>query len=250
MTFSNATTPATPAIIRYMDDRLDHCLSEVLRSHYWQAFIDDSRSDQDRLLMFAYVMADVGHYQHQVNRAVFTAVGRLGRYIEEQALIRSLIAVQIEEVGHGSLALQDVEALLGTQPTTLSPPATCLVGLVRHLGEEAHPLTHLGYMYFFEKFTTMITPHVLPLLLAAGYPQDRLSFMHLHAEEDLRHTDMLLQSILHVLRRYDDADQHIQHGFDAFAQLYPHPLWSYACARAAADQSTPSDRVLIPQPCA
>lgn len=232
MNYSHGT-PSNPPLINYMNSRLDHCLDTVLQSDYWQGFTDRDISDQRRLEIFAHVMSDVGLYQHEVNRAVFTAIGRLGRHIEEQALIRSMIRVQIEEVGHGTLALADAEALLPSQPATLSPAATCLVGLVRHLGDEGHPLTHLGYMYFFERFTTLITPHVLPILLAAGYPQDRLSFMQLHADEDIRHTDMLLQSILAVLKMYDDAEKHIRHGFDAFAQIYPHPLWSHAYQQAS-----------------
>jgi hypothetical protein len=223
--------------ISHLNKELACILNEVETSDYWAKFISTETSDELRLETMKWIMREIWTYQIEVNRAVFTAVGRLGTNVEEQGLIRSMISVQIEEVGHGTLALNDFLKLGGTSEEAQeipSPPALALISVVRHLGENYHPLCHLGYMYFFEMFTVMITELVSPYLENSNYPNESLKFMRLHAMEDERHSDMLSEVIEEVLDKYEDAEKHIKYGFDCFREIYPHNLWKYALGRAEA----------------
>lgn len=221
--------------LKNLDLQLGEVLSEVCRSNYWKTFIDKGQPNSLRINTMKWIMRDIWTYQQEVNRAVFTAIGRLGTLLEEQGLIRAMTAVQIEEVGHGTLAFEDFITLGGSLDESHelpSPPGLAVTAIVRYLGDNHNPLTHLGYMYFFEKFTVMITHIVAPILEESGYPNDRLSFMKLHAEEDERHSEMLSEIILECLTRYPKAEKYIQYGFDCFRETYPHSLWDYSLKRA------------------
>lgn len=222
--------------LTYFDAELAKILVGLDRYEFWNTFTSPDTDNRLKLAMMREVMLEIGRYQQEVNKAVFTSVGKVGKHIDEQGLIRAMIAVQIEEVGHGMLAQQDY-VRLGGDPENLksglpSVPSTCMISLVRHLAAEYHPLCHLGYMYFFEKFTVLITEAIMPILIDAGYPEDRLSFMALHAQEDVRHADMLANVILECQERYPDSEQHIRYGFDCFAEVYPHRIWQDAFVRA------------------
>ena len=145
--------------------------------------------------------------------------------------------MQIEEIGHGTMGLGDYIALGGDETHARerrpSPAAQALMGIVRGLGEREDPLCHLGYMYFFEKFTTIMTEKAMPYLERAGYPNDRLQFMRLHAEEDVRHADMLANVIIECEERYPQAEEAIVYGFACFRVVYPHAVWQTAAERAA-----------------
>lgn len=223
-------------LLQTLDERLHAVMRSVRQEEFYRELTDPDRDPRLTLSFMREVMLEIWSYQNDVNEAVFAAVGRVGKEISQQALIRSMIAVQIEEVGHGYLALQDYIAMGGDEHHALrrepSPPALALIGVVRELSMRRNPLTHLGYMYFFEKFTTMITQDVAPYLQSKGYPEDQLGFMKLHAEEDIRHADMLGNAIVEAVGTYECADEAVLYGFDCFACVYPLPLWQEAFRRA------------------
>ena len=222
-------------MIRKLNQKLSVVLQEVQESAYWQEFCATSTPNDLRLETMKWILREISKYQLEVNKAVFLSVGSLGNHIEEQGLIRAMISVQIEEVGHGTVALNDFYELGGTKEEAAelpSPAGLAILAVVRHLSEHYHPLCHLGYMYFFEKFTVMITELVAPILTASGYPNDSLEFMKLHALEDERHSAMLEEVINECLTRYEDAEKQIQYGFDCFREVYPHRLWSSALEMA------------------
>ncbi len=225
-----------PRALEVMDAGLRDVEVEVENSEYWKDLISPATPRDKVLAVMREIFLEVWSYQKTVDEAVFTSVGRLGSTIDEQGLIRSMIAMQIEETGHGRLALRDYVALGGdeTFATTRrpSPPSLALIGMVRVLGEREHPLCHLGYLYFFEKFTTVMTVKVAPYLQRISYPEDRLEFMRLHAEEDVRHANMIANVIVECEKRYPNASDHILYGFDCFRSVYPHPIWGAAVARA------------------
>ena len=224
------------SVIAILDRALREVELEVEAQPYWKELTSPDTPKDTVLAIMREVMLEIWSYQKVVDQAVFTAVGRLGTEIEEQGLIRSMIAVQIEETGHGTLALQDYVSLGGDRGWAMarrpSPQAQALIGIVRVLGEREHPLCHLGYMYFFERFTTTMTEKVMPTLLRAGYPHERLEFMRLHAIEDVRHADMLANVIAECERRYENAAEVIAYGFDTFRVVYPHAVWQAAWHRA------------------
>ena len=221
--------------VLWMDNELTKIEKCVEDSVYWRYLTDESTKSKDVFAMMKEVMLEIWSYQKRVDESVFAAVGRLGNSIDEQGLVRSMIAVQVEETGHGTMALGDYIALGGDESYARkrrpSPAAQALICVVRGLGEIEHPLCHLGYMYFFEKFTTVMTLKVEPFLKRAKYPNDRLNFMRLHAEEDIRHADMLANIIRECVNRYEDASEHIIYGFECFREVYPHSVWNSAFNR-------------------
>lgn len=223
-------------VISVLDQALREIEREVEQQAYWKVLSDPLTPPPEVLAIMREVLLEVWSYQKVVDEAVFTAVGRLGTDISEQSLIRSMIAVQIEETGHGALGLRDYVVLGGNREAALkrrpSPQAQALRGVVRILGEREHPLCHLGYMYFFEKFTTVMTEKVAPILIRSGYPDRSLEFMKLHAIEDVRHADMLAHIIMECEERYEAATESIIYGFECFRVVYPHAVWQAAYQRA------------------
>lgn len=224
-----------------LDSRLGQVLDSVRREPFFREVADPAGDPQLTLRFMGEVMLEIWSYQKEIDESVFAAVGRIGRTISEQTLIRSMIAVQIEETGHGYMALMDYVALGGSEKYARgrlpSPQALAVIAVVRELSFRRDPLAHLGYMYFFEKFTTMVTLLVEPYLAAKGYPQDRLGFMKLHAEEDVRHADMLGNVICDSLSTYPGAEDAIRYGFECFQAVYPHALWREAFRRATSGLS-------------
>ena len=232
---STRKSNASSDLLNYLDNQLALVMENVKQQDFFTE-LSSPAGDPSRTLSFMKeVMLEVWSYQKEIDEAVFAAVGRVGKSIPEQQLIRSMISVQVEETGHGLMALQDYIALGGDENYARarepSPAALVLIGTVRELSFRKDPLCHLGYMYFFERFTTMITDEVAPYLAAKGYDENRLHFMKLHAEEDVRHADMLANVIVESIKTYENAACSIKYGFDCFAQIYPVPLWSCAYNR-------------------
>ncbi len=240
------TAPLAPTnsdLIDGLETHLNNVLDQVRNAPFFIAITDPNAPTE---LVFAFmreIFLDVYAYQKRIDEVVFQAVGRFGHHIDEQPLVRALIAVQIEETGHGTLALEDHVALGGdrqlasTQRPT--PHAAAVIAVTRYLCTDHHPAAHLGFMYFFERFTTMIVELVAPTLERHGYPNDRLTFMRLHAEEDIRHADMLANLITEIDERYPDARQEIEYGFQCFRAVYPLPVWGAAFERAAPNHEQP-----------
>ena len=234
-------TPDRPAssgkaVVDHMNEALAEVESEVESSPYWRYITGEGTPDCEVMAFMREVMLEIWSYQKRVDEAVFSAVGRLGTSINEQGLIRSMIAVQIEETGHGTLALGDYVALGGDEGHARSrrpsPAAQALIGTISYLSEREHPLCHLGFMYFFERFTTMMTVKIAPILERARFPEERLRFMKLHAEEDIRHADMLANVIAECEADFHGAREHILFGFETFRVIYPHQIWQTALDRS------------------
>ncbi|MEQ9411303.1 MAG: iron-containing redox enzyme family protein [Fuerstiella sp.] len=234
-------------LVETMDQRLAVVAAELEQQDYWKIFSGRTTSSQLVFRMMQQLMLNIWKYQQCVNESVFTAVGRHGRYVDEQPLIRAMLAVQIEEVGHGTVALDDYVKLGGSREHAMhclpSPASLVVMATVRYLGERADPLCHLGYMYFFERFTTIVTEKALPILARHQYPEDQLAFVKLHAEEDIRHSDMLANVVAECEDRYPSARESILFGFDCFRQVYPHPVWKAVCLDAQEKEHGTSGRV-------
>ncbi len=231
--------PSTLALddpIAELEALLQDVLSEVRTSKtYARLFAPDAPAS----LVLAFMrelFRDVYAYQKRIDEAVFHAVGRFGSSISEQSLVRAMIAVQIEETGHGTLALHDFAALGGDAEAAKSEPpspgAAAIIGVTRFVAESCHPTAHLGFMFFFERFTTIMVEEVQDVLVRAAYPDERLHFMRLHAEEDVRHADMLADVIRECVALDASARDHIRYGFECFRAVYPMPVWSRAMDRA------------------
>lgn len=228
--------PAQCGLLQQLGDRLSALLEQTRTQTFYRVLADPASDSRLVRLFMREVFRDVYTYQKRIDEAIFMAVGRFGKTVDEQELVRSMIAVQNEEVGHGMIALSDYAALGGdanwlkdARPT---PHALAVISVVTELGFRQHPLSHLGYLFFLERFTTLITHEVAPMLSAHGYPDDRLIFMRLHAEEDIRHADMTARVIEAVVERYADAEEAIRFGFDSFETVYPLDMWNAAFARA------------------
>lgn len=217
------------SVLELMDAQLAEVTAEVQEQEYWQYFSSTETPAEQVLKIMRELLLEIWSYQQCVNESVFAAVGRKGRLFEEQPLMKAMIAVQLEEVGHGALALDDYVSLGGDREYAVnrcpSPASLVLMATVKYLGEQSDPLCHLGYMYFFERFTTIISDLAAPILAQRGYPEDRLEFVRLHAEEDVRHADMLAQVVAECEERHEGAAESILYGFDCFRRVYPHPVW-------------------------
>lgn len=226
-------------IIENLEDQLIDIFHELQSSSYWQTFISSNTSNASRLSTMKHIMREIDHYQSEVNRSVFTSVARWGQHVHQQGMVRELLKVQIEEIGHGRMALDDYYQLGGEDTCELdlpSPPSMAVIAVVRYLGDNMHPLCHLGFMYFFERFTTMVSDLVMPFLKEAGYPWNRLDFMKSHAEEDVRHAHHLGSVINTICSNDPEAGIHIQYGFDCFREVYPHPVWKHCLEHAQKEQ--------------
>lgn len=176
------------------------------------------------------IYKEIAAYQPHVTEATFTAVGRMPK---REAMVRTMILQQVEEVEHAEMARRDYLALGGVDDRApMSPESAAVAATCRFLGERGHPASYLGFMYLFEALTPMVSARVQHVMQAVRYPSAAREFVDLHAVEDIRHTDQVAQMIQDVEREDPAAGQEVLWGFDVFAAVYPIPLWSACFDRA------------------
>jgi pyrroloquinoline quinone (PQQ) biosynthesis protein C len=97
------------------------------------------------------------------------------------------------------------------------------------------PFAYLGALYPFEGLTPRVCQTVREAVLKKGFPGAALGYINFHADEDVKHANLVRKLLKHAVRTYPDADQSITAGLEYFLAVYPVPVWETAYRRARAE---------------
>lgn len=181
-----------------------------------------------------YILLEVFSYGPHVTEATFTAIGRFPKHRPD--LMKPMILHDLSEVDHGEMALRDYIKLGGSESFARNRRITvesfCMAATCRLIATAEEPWAYLGYMYLFEALTPLLTEKAQQVLAAKMVPDEARRFIDFHAKEDIGHARLLEEFIARLIRDYPSAAAAIEYGFDAFAAVYPLPIWDAALRNA------------------
>jgi hypothetical protein len=228
-----ANTSAHPFVSR-LEKKLQSHIKHIQSVEPYISFVDPDTPLDLLILMMRELHLEIFQYQPHTTEAVFTAVGRMPKVDEE--LLKDMILQQIEEVEHSDMSLRDYTRLGGNEShartVRMSPESFAVCAVKRMLAEREDPASYLGFMYIFEALTMLIARNALDVMNARGFPTEGREFIDLHAVEDVRHTDIIINIIQKVVTIWPERAASIDYGFDCFALVYPVPVWQAAQRRA------------------
>jgi hypothetical protein len=221
-------------LVQKLDNKLDALERRLMETPLAKTFYNPNTPPAVVMTIMKYLHLSITEYQFDCTESVFTAVGRLPK--DSQQLIHKAILVQIEEVNHGVMALNDYGKLGGdisaAKTGHRSPAGLAAAAVIRFLGERVSPFCHIGFMYLFEELTRRLMIGAVPVLRAKGFPEKELEFMQIHIEEEQRHADLYGNLIEEVAVAHPESVAEIEYGFDCFEQVYPVPVWKMVYERA------------------
>jgi len=223
-------------LVGELDRKLAELVSEVESASFYQVLLAEPADLPLIQAFMKHIYLSIYQYQPHVTEATFTAVGRMPKSSEQ--LIKEMILQQVEEVEHADMARRDYEQLGGDEQLLhgkMYPACAAVAASVRFLGEHCPPACYLGFMYIFEALTPIMASRAQMRMDQVDFHQPAREFVDLHAVEDLRHTDMIKNVIVDLVRLAPETAEDILFGFDSFRCVYPLPLWNAAFARARAE---------------
>jgi hypothetical protein len=223
----------TPTVVGSLSVRLAELVATIERTDAYRTVFARASDPHLASETMKQVYRDIATYQPHVTEATFTAVGRMPK---RESMIRAMILQQVEEVEHAEMARRDFLRLGGraSDLDTVSPEGAAVAATCRFLAERCQPASYLGFMYIFEALTPIMAARAQAVMSATGYDAQAREFVDLHAVEDVRHTDQVIDMITELVSIDPAAEKAIVWGFDVFAAVYPVPLWSAAYRRAVA----------------
>lgn len=220
--------------IKHLSAKLDALIDTIKASEAYTFFMAPETPANIMAAIMREIHLEIFHYQPHTTEAVFTAVGRMPK--QDEHLLKDMILQQIEEIEHSDMSLRDYIRLGGDERTAktakMSPQSFAVCAVKRMLAEREDPASYLGFMYIFEALTMLISKSVQRAMDAKGFPKACREFVDVHAVEDVRHTDIIVNIIKAVVDRYPERACAIEYGFDCFANVYPLPVWDAAYRRA------------------
>lgn len=229
-----STAVATHPFLDRLSNKLGILIERIKASRPYSTFVDPATPVKLMIALMREVHLEIFHYQPHTTEAVFTAVGRMPKHDEQ--LLKDMILQQIEEVEHADMSLRDYVRLGGLEAyareTRMSPQSFAVSAVKRMLAEHEDPAAYLGFMYIFEALTMILAKSALEAMNERGFPMVGREFLELHAVEDIRHTDIIVNIIHEVVQRWPERAEAIEYGFDCFANVYPIPVWEAAYQRA------------------
>lgn len=244
----------TPVLLQ-MNDEIDRVLLEVINQPYWKYLAARSADRPAISRALRELMSEIALVQQAINEAAFTAIGRFGKRVSDQDLVASMVASQLTSVGQAERALEDCERFGGhrnlIQLHKASPPAFVIISAVRHVAEQADPLSYLGCVYLFSKLTAAMFELGEPLLQRAGISASQLQFFRWQMEKDDYRDESLAEVIARCSVCHAGATEAILYGFECLRVTFPHAVWRAACTRAMSPETLPmraSDGLPDPRP--
>ena len=110
-------------------------------------------------------------------------------------IIKMFYKHAISEIGHDTLALNDLVALGVDRNVVLSssplPITRALTASVISDIQFKNPVRYLGYLFHLELLPTQNGPKYIDLLYRMGVPQEAVTFLHEHATLDVAHLKLM-----------------------------------------------------------
>ncbi len=225
---------------RLLDHRIERLMADIQREPFWLALSAEDRDPQFATRLMKEVYLEIVWYQPDVIEATIAAIGQFPRSVAAKR-IQSMLHHQADEWDHGEMALRDYVALGGSEAfareSRPSPSALAVASYWRMLAHKRDPFAYLGGLYLFEGLTPLISAQTRPLLEASGMTRSSLEYIEFHAEEDIKHQNLVRFLIDDLIEAYPQAMPSLIHGIDCFEYVYPIPCWRSAYSRALAGGS-------------
>lgn len=130
----------------------------------------------------------------------------------QRDLIRPFLKHALEEEPHHRLCIHDLK-ILGFSEDLLGkfkplPNTEAYLGFIFNRIMNYSPLCYLGYLYQLEFMSIEVGPKVIRNLLENGIPKEAMTFLHVHAEDDITHLDEL-DLILNKIGNISDREKEL-----------------------------------------
>ena len=127
----------------------------------------------------------------------------------DREFVKPFLRHAVAEVGHDEMALADL-AVLGEDVTNIPnhmplPETLALTAFPYYQIQYLNPVGYLGYLYFLEFLPTSSGGMLAEGLLAAGVPQQALSFLAEHTTVDVSHNALMQKYLANLVR--NEADE-------------------------------------------
>ncbi len=217
-----------------LDARIQRLLDEIRESDVWQTITSPKTDPAFIKMIMREVYLEIYSYQPHVIEATIAIIGKMPK--ADPRMIHKMLVHQAEEADHGEMALRDYVALGGDEAYArsrrISPASFAVASLWWGLWKMEDPFTYLGALYPFEGLTPLVSQMVRESILKNGFPANALEYINFHAEEDIKHANLVRKLLKHVVKNYPSATDGIRVGIEYFLAVYPLPVWQTAYDRA------------------
>ena len=223
------------AFVDSLDARIQRLLEEIKKSEVWQVVTarETNTAFVERIMREVYL--EIYSYQPHVIEATIAIIGKMPK--ADPRMIHKMLVHQAEEADHGEMALRDYVALGGDESFArnrkISPASFSVASVWWGLWKMEDPFAYLGALYPFEGLTPIVSQMVRESILKNGFPADALEYINFHAEEDVKHANLVRKLLKHAVRNYPSAAGSICTGIEYFLAVYPLPVWQTAYDRAS-----------------
>jgi pyrroloquinoline quinone (PQQ) biosynthesis protein C len=231
------TDDALDGFIAALDSRIQTLLVEVEQTEVWRVVTAPSTDPHFVRAVMREVYLEIYSYQPYVIEATIAIIGRMPK--ADASMIQKMLIHQAQEADHGEMALRDYVALGGDEhyarTRRISPESFAVASLWWGLWRMEDPFAYLGALYPFEGLTPIVSQRVRDRILGSGFPTNALEYLTFHAEEDIKHANLVKKLLRHAVATYPTAAESILAGLEYFLAVYPIPVWTAAHRRACAD---------------
>lgn len=129
---------------------------------------------------------------------------------DQRAMVRKFYGHASSEIGHDTLALNDLKALghdVSRVPTENPLPRTVSLGAFPFFViQNLNPVGYLGYLFFLEFMPTKAGAAYQERLQAMGVPSGAMTFLRDHMTVDLGHNRLMEQYVAALVKTDADRD--------------------------------------------
>ncbi len=223
--------------VEELDGRIQALLEEIQTTPVWRAVSDPTADPELVRLIMREIYLEIYSFQPHVIEATIAIIGRMPK--ADARMIHKMLIHQAEEADHGEMALRYYVTLGGdvefARKRRISAESFAVASLWWGLWRIEDPFAYLGALYPFEGLTPLISQMVREKILARGFPTEALEYINFHAEEDVKHANLVRKLLEHAVKNYESAAESIRTGLDYFLGVYPIPVWMAAYRRAEAE---------------
>ncbi len=126
------------------------------------------------------------------------------------SFLKKYLSHAADEISHDNLAVMDLvrlgenkQEVLTSQPL---PITTAFISLPLFCTPMISPLTYLAQLFFLEYLATLKGETIMKAIQAANIPQKAMSFLLVHAEEDLEHNELMKYYIDSLVKTDKDLE--------------------------------------------
>ena len=232
----NTTSDDAAAVLARLDERMHEVLAAVEHTDMWHILTSPDTEPELLKALMREIYLEIWTYQPHITEAMMSIIARVPK--TQPKLIRMMLLHTVDEADHGEMALRDHVRLGGDEAaartTSPSPAAFAVAAFWWGMCRMSDPLSYLGAVYTLESMTPLVCARALEALKARGFPDEALEFIGFHAEEDIKHANLVRHMVKEAIEVFPGCGPRILHGMECWFSVYPIPVWETAVQRAKA----------------